>query len=167
MSRLFNSQAVILILVMFAMYIVYSNIVAPLMQEEEYAAERPDMLGFEEEEEQVVDAESHALSPVDTNDLFWDDSPSRDPFIFHAKLKQGSVRSARKLRDSHDGGVSVQGGPRMAGLVAGVDSKLAVVDGRIIEVGDRIGGHTVLDINTRGVLLVDRESRSKHYLKPE
>lgn len=167
MPRLSSKNNFIIVgLVLFAGYIVYTNIVAPLVTKDEVSADRPDMFGFEDEEVAVTSSDSHANEAVEISVLYWNDTPSRDPFIYQAALSKESLERARKIRTV--GQVEkLPDRPKLTGFIAGVESRLAVIDNRVVEVGQQVGSYTVLDIDADGVHLVQRESRDRLKLKLE
>lgn len=166
MSRLSSKNNLIIVgLVLVAGYTVYTNIVSPLLTTDQVSADRPDMFGFEDEQEEV-EVVSNATTPVDTSVLYWNDAPPRDPFVYQADLKLASVQQARRLRslgqETHR-----EDAPRINGFVAGEDSRLAVIDNRIVRVGQQVGGYTVLGIDAKGVQLIERESKKTLRLELE
>lgn len=167
MKRLFNNKITITAMLLVAGYTIYTNIVTPFMHTNDYASDRPDMFAFDEEATEADAAtQRFAKTAVNTSVLFWDDVPGRDPFT-HQMNSRKIAYKANVLRSQlkhQSGGKSI---PHLTGFVAGTDSRLAVVNNKVVSIGQKVSGYTVLDINPQGVHLVDINNRARLKLKLE
>lgn len=134
-----------------AVYFLGSNIIMPMMSDDIQIADVPDLL------DDGTDSTSHhevrSLHSVDTSQLFWNDSPQRNPFVPQSRINSNALSGLAHLRGQRNTEIDNQHTPVISGLVAGIDSKFAVLDGHIVSVGERINEYKVVSINSKGVKL--------------
>ncbi len=146
--RLFNNRYFVIGLAACSLMLMLTSIGAPFLERPEFDdAEDPDFYLLAEEtadEDQpvVVRPGRSVLSGL----LTWNDSPRRDPFSPVSGDTETVVRRSVPM-----GRTPVL--PRLDALVAGPESLLAVLDDRIVRVGDRIGEYRVERIRENGVLI--------------
>ena len=95
-----------------------------------------------------IEAVRHTLTAVDATALTWESTPFRDPFT-----------PGRVISDTDLAGVKVErpvSARRLTldALVAGSQSKFAVIDGEVVVKGDRVSDYLITDITARGVRLL-------------
>ena len=79
----FFKNSIILLLVLFAIGIVYENAIAPYVNKGN-ASFTDNAPYFEEEDEgEEPESENIKLTNVQTSKIFWNDKPKRDPFSLH------------------------------------------------------------------------------------
>lgn len=102
------------------------------------------------ETEREIDEVRFDLRTVSASSITWDESPVRDPF--KAVPNQG-IDTVSKIVLATREENSATTSPRLDALVAGTDSRLAVIDGQILGEGDRWAGYRVQSITAAGVVL--------------
>jgi hypothetical protein len=147
-KNLLNNPWVIATLCLVAGGMVYMNVAPPMFSDAAQLADAnvdtEDWLVVEEQ----IQGTRYKLRAVDAIELTWNASPQRDPFTF-----AGTPAAAATIPDTAETTQKAPSQPRLTALVAGTDSRLAVVDGRIVAEGDSVSGHRVRQITPQGVLL--------------
>jgi hypothetical protein len=182
MEKLMKNKWVIIGLAAIAIYIVVQNIVIPLLPKKKIVGEVIDMPGMENTS-QTTSLANHAIKATDIKSLFWIDIPQRNPFSSKLKVKTNEIRV---LRENHQAIVSQeqkttadteivakipviqsQPAPKLSGLIAGKQSKLAIVNQRILAEGDIVDGYEVIQIMPNQVVIKDTKSSNSLVLTLE
>ncbi len=169
MSRLFKSNWGVAILVCCAVYVVIRNVALPFMAHQEIDNEIPFLEAYESELDIANDI--HSLKSVDVSMLYWNDSPSRDPFGQKRSIEKGQITEVEKIRDQREAQTSSSSNssntsidkaivkidykpvPKISGFVAGTESRFAVLNNRLVTEGQSIDEYLVLAITQEGVNL--------------
>ena len=146
----------------FALWIIYSNIISPLLESSDstYDEQPIDVPGIEPAGIEINSSDQQAASSqlmsgfnkVETGKLFWNEKLQRDPFSVHILNRQenNSVNrlaqnsSARKVRRTR---------LNLTAVIKGTDSKFAVINGKVVKLGEVISGYRLEQINTYSVVL--------------
>lgn len=78
--------------------------------------------------------------------------PARDIFV---RVPEAIPEKRAPVEDPDE----PSGPPRLGGIMQGARERLAVIDGKIVRVGDRVGAYTVREISRLGVVLTSAEGR--------
>ena len=147
MKSLSSKRLVITALVVAAVYTVISNIL-PLFNGEDVAEYEPvEMFAGEDGQ---PDGQARARQAVNTASVFWVSTPQRNPFSNKIEAKMASGKQADSSRARP---------PALSGFVAGEQTRLAVINDRVVAPGDSIAGYRVTHIGAHGVQLVHARSR--------
>ncbi len=173
MSNLFNSylkqtsnseiakNVLIVLMVVFAFYIIFENVISPLLGSQsddgQINTEIPyDMMSDGADNE--LESNQVPMKLVDTSQLFWNEKPKRDPFSLHIlKGKAGLIKPistdtlTKYLKDTKHLTIGVK--PKLTGIIKGVDSNYAIIDGKIMKIGDSIRGFSLESILNKSVKL--------------
>ena len=155
MKSLSNKRLVVAALVLAAVYTVISNLL-PLFAGEDGAEYEPvEILAGEDGQ---VDGQTRARQAVTTASVFWNSTPRRNPFSnkIEAKMTTGKQGTAHRSKP-----------PALSGFVAGEQTRLAVINDRVVAPGDRIAGYRVTHIGAHGVQLVHTHSQQRVSLSLE
>lgn len=159
-ANLFNNKWGILALAGTAIYVVFDNIVKPLLPKETVQNyEIIDMPGMESNTAQTSNNEN--FNPADITQLFWKDTPKRDPFSATVDIKVNNLKILRdtanyqtknksNLRSIQKKRIKT---PKLSALVSGERSKLAILNHKICQEGSYVDGFEVMKINSNYVLL--------------
>ncbi len=152
MKRIPGKQIVVAALVVAALYTVGSNVLLPLLAANDIIEDDViDMLDDDMLEQNAV--ASHALHAIDTNQLFWNVKPARDPYSNRLEKKMMKKRHAKNS--------DTRTMPVLSGLVAGEQSRLVVLNGHVVGVGQSVAGYRVTDISPDGVQIMRDQVRSR------
>ncbi len=158
MKNLLNNPKVVAALGIGALVLVFDALVVPLLESvsevvlepvEDPLVDDPDDLILADTEPTV----SRVSGPsVASGGLTWNDESRRDPF--------SNVQNSIISHVASDQQFTL---PRLDALVAGPESSLALLNGKVVSVGMTLGGFTVIAIDRAGVTL--RSGRGEHRLK--
>ncbi|MFK7888957.1 MAG: hypothetical protein AB8G16_19030 [Gammaproteobacteria bacterium] len=181
MNKLFSNKFVVLGMSLAAAVFVYVRIVVPLMPanyDDEPVVEFPDL--DDEFAQAAIEPEAQAAQPrlklataqydlrnIDVAMLQFNETPRRDPFIdtpieaaplaavnliTTTPLKKRSTPAARAL-------------PILTAVVHSSDQTAAVIDDRIVRLGDRVGNFKVQQIQRDHVVLASANSNQSVQLR--
>lgn len=185
MKRLFNNPWFIAALACFALYYVYDNAVAPYWSSKKVTNDDvptfiEDVIGTT-----LNDSEgSETLRKVNIHDLYWNETPTRDPFSPKPIISQKDLDEAIKIRQKNDAKkqkeikkkniITKQNKkitpekpeplPVLSGFVAGLTTRQAVVDGNIVSEGEVLEKFQIVSIKTDGVLIKNRGKGTVHFI---
>lgn len=153
MSRLINNKYGITILVMIAIAYCTSQIAFSSSTDIDMYADTPGMFDMEVSEADLTQGRS--LKSVNIDKLFWQDANNKDPFILRTI---SSLQSKRIQKQSVTNKVTKKRLPNLSGFIVGKESKLAVLNGKVVKEGQNIKGFQILQINEDGVQLSSHAS---------
>jgi hypothetical protein len=165
MKNLLNNRWIIIGLSVTALFMLVRSITQPFLDKPEFSDDigSYDWLDDTSTASKSV-SRSTALKSISNSTIFWNTHPRRDPFSQHVLINSHDVlaiqsQAQAKLGDIRDRQLI------LSALVAGPVSKYAVINGRIIQEGDRIGDYRVSQIVHDGVWLNSGANRYKLNLK--
>ncbi len=185
MSKLLNNKWVILGLAIVALAIIYNRVVKPLQQyteetpDEQYSTDIDSILSDDdgvqrdtvEQELQLVTAQFD-LKRIDTGSIRWNESPDRDPFSPRARLQNEEIQAIQSKAEASP--VAVEGAFKrrltrhnLSAIVNSSQKSFAVIDGKIVQGGDRVGGYQINEIFDKKVGLIHLETGRAVQLKVE
>jgi len=142
-QTLLNSPWGVSGLVIAATATIYLNVVQPIQansySDSTYNENNFDdtlITGLNTDRLEINTAPVNQQNSVDLNALVWRRQPARDPFRATPHT-QTTIRSA----------------PVLSAIIAGSEIKLAVLDGEIVETGNKVGAYTVTRIEQQSVSL--------------
>ena len=170
-SRVFNKKLAIIMLVGIAVYVNATNFIH-IHAGNNSAAVQGDPVGIDDDIEISTGSKNSALSRINIKSLHWRDSPLRDPFsvLSNKYLSNRYLSSSNSLVPSKKAALLSRSdalgfSPKITALIAGVNSKLVVLNGKIFTEGQRIGGYRIVKINHQGILLDNIHGHSSLTLK--
>ncbi len=155
---LFNNQRFVGALGIFALVYLAYSVSKPFREESDFNSPEYAGEGFDEYDDEALygdeggsgmqGAAASSWTPgqsVLNGSLIWNTDPARDPFASDGPVHT-SPGTALAVAPA-----SVPKMPRLDALVVGPDSVLAILDDRIVRVGDRHGAFQVTRISRQGV----------------
>lgn len=149
MSRLFNNKYGITILVIIAIAFCTRQIVFSSSTNVATYTDTPGTIDMEISEADLTQARS--LKSVNIDKLFWQDANNNDPFITRTK-------SAPQIKGIKKQSITKSRLPKLSGFIFGKESKLAVVNGKVVKEGQNIKNYQIVQINADGVQLSSHAS---------
>lgn len=165
LKRTPNSEIVknvlILMTMVFAINIIYQNIIYPLINSDSEHWQTSSDVPYgimDEVNNQGLESRQRSMKFVDTSQLFWNENPKRDPFSRHILNEEYRSKKNPKQIEvrSSDSQSAISVKPKLTGIIKGTDSNLAILDGKIMQVGDSIRGFYLKSIQNQSVSLVNQ-----------
>ena len=172
MPNLFNSylkrtpsseiikNLMVVFLVVIALYVVYENVISPIVNKNSDNLAFTEDIPFEEMDDEFENMRTSrdSINPVAISELFWNENPKRDPFSrsILIKIEQTNRRHISSTQKTRSVSKKTLIGklPTLTGIIKGQDSNLAIIDGRIMKEGDRIRGFMLKKILSQSVKLI-------------
>lgn len=156
MKKLLNNPWFIVGLSACAFVLLGLNILSALDEDVEYTqdVDEYDWLDGNSLNAQPIAGESQ-LTAVITEGLYWNTSPKRDPFGPSADLDKRDV-SYFQNKVIFETGDNKLMKPVLSALIAGENSRFAMINGGVVQEGDYVAGFLVQQIDRGGVWLQAR-----------
>jgi hypothetical protein len=158
-NSLITRNLVIVSMVLFSFYIIFQNIVTPLLNSK--SDRRQDSMDISIESVDSLDESNQSpIRLVDTSQLFWNENPKRDPFSrYILNDEKLSTSNIRKKNSSNIKRSTLGVRPILTAIIKGADSNLAILDGKIMQVGDSIRGFYLKSIQNTTVKLEKNQNK--------
>ena len=148
-----------------AIVVIWTNVVSPLLKDSSSAVSSTEEVEFFDPDnfsENTTDekSEMNINSSVDTQRLFWNTKPLRDPFSPLERIASSEHMEVEKIREETVKQEAVEkvefkrpSPPEFSALVAGQYSFFAMNKGNIVLPGDWLGDYQITAIDQEGVKL--------------
>ncbi len=167
-----NNKWFIGVLALLAGYFIFQRIMplifdgddgfdAPIVLEDEDYYDEGDLLsstGIETAEQGLqFDSAQHDLKRIDVADLFWNEAPSRDPFVPFGRLRKVDAEAVKNKVAGGSTTIAPRDSwrPLVSAIVNSSQHQYAVIDGEIRRVGDRFNGHRLVAVAQNSVRLTN------------
>lgn len=152
MKKLFNSQWFIITLSLFAVAMLIRSITMPFLDKPQYSDDVP----YDPWDETILKNENTIenieLNQVLSDRILWETQPDRDPFSRTIKIDNDDVRTVQNQVHAEMDDI-FDGRPVLSALIAGEQSKFAIINGILVEEGDYVESLKVRKIAKNGVWL--------------
>lgn len=168
MKKLLNNPFVIAILVIGATYVIYANIVQPLlgsgesttaamedvidpmMGPSDMSGGQRDYSGSSSQKTAITFKDNIDLEGIDKDNI-----PSRDPFRFPVTIRSLVSKGESLIKDQ------IEAKPHLSAIIASQGLSYAVIDGEIVSVGDVVGKYVLSKIDSDNVTIEGAEGPVK------
>ena len=141
------------ILILFSCILVVSSLSYPLAKAEEIRAGVSTGAGLPEEEPPSLSRNPFISAPygrMDKRPINSETQPDINS-IRKSEKNLGSLQKADKIEEINKEVIINE--LKVKGVLLGGNDPMALLEGRIVRIGDKIGAHTITDINRKGILL--------------
>ena len=109
----------------------------------------------------LFDSAQHDLKRFKVSDLFWNETPGRDPFVPYATLAPAVAEQVQRkiVAAGNTAKSSATWRPTVSAIVNSETHQYAVIDGEIRRVGESFNGHQLVAVARQSVTLTNLQNK--------